>query len=192
MTAMDSHRAAGVVGRRLARMSAGTALAGAALFASWAPASASAIHPNPTGHVIDIGPAPTALPANCPFPNNDASFLVVSGNVVKHDTTNKNGDWGGLTFEGDAIFQEAPYSGFDPVTGNPIDTGPAVQYYEGHLTYWEGGGNNATGQNEGGSTLNFHGTGPLGTLDVHVNGHGTINDNGTPTSNVFNLNASCS
>ena len=156
-----------------------------------AAAGASATHPNPSGHVIDLGPSPTGV-GNCTFANNDASFLVVSGNVVRHDTTNKNGDWGGITFTGDAIFQEAPYSGFDS-NGNPIDTGAPVGLYEGHLTYWTGGGNNAGGQSEGGETVTFHGTAlsGAGTLDIHVNGHGTTNNSGAPTANVLNVSVSC-
>lgn len=155
---------------------------------------ASAVHPPDTaGHVIDLGPSPLGLPANCPFANGDASFVTVGGNAVSHETSNKNGDWGGLTFEGTAIFQEAPYSGFDDM-GNPIDTGAPVQLYEGHLSYWNGGGNNSGGQTEGGATLDFHGTAlaGTGTLDLHVNFHGTANNAGTPTANVQNVNIACS
>jgi hypothetical protein len=162
-------------------------------FAGFAPsASASAIHPDPSGHAVDLGPSPTGV-GNCSFPNNDASFLTVSGNAVKHETSNKNGDWGGITFEGTAIFQEAPYSGFDS-NGNPIDTGSPVQLYEGHLSYWNGGGNNAGGQSEGGFTADFHGTALFGsgTLDIHVNVHGTTNNSGTPTANVTNVSVACS
>jgi hypothetical protein len=156
-------------------------------------ASASAIHPpNPGGHVIGLGPSPTGV-GNCTFANDDASFLTVSGNVVVHDTSNKNGDWGGLTFEGTAIFQEAPYNGFSS-DGNPIDIGPPVHLYEGHLSYWSGGGNNAGGQSEGGFTADFHGTAirGTGTLDLHVTVHGTTNNAGTPTNSVGNVNATCS
>jgi hypothetical protein len=156
--------------------------------------SASAIHPpNTSGQVIDLGPSPAGLPSNCPFANDDASFVTVAGNAVAHDTTNANGDWGGLTFEGTVIFQEAPYSGFDDF-GSPIDSGPAVPLYEGHLSYWNGGGNNAGGQTEGGATVGFHGTalsGP-GTIDIHVNFQGTTNNAGTPTANVANVKVTCS
>jgi hypothetical protein len=160
-------------------------------------ASASAFHPDPSGHTIGVGPSPTGV-GNCAFANDDASFLVVRGNVVLHDSTNKNGDWGGMTFEGDAIFQEAPYSGFDD-NGNPIDTGAPVGLYEGRLTYWAGGGNNVTGQSEGGFTLTFHGTAVdgAGTIDIHVTAHqtlvhGTVASSGTPTANVGNVKVSCS
>jgi len=160
-------------------------------------ASASAFHPDPSGHTLGLGPSPTGV-GNCPFANDDATFLVVSGNVVLHESTNKNGGWGGLTFEGDAIFREAPYSGFDD-NGNPIDTGAPVALYEGRLTYWEGGGNNATGQSEGGLTATFHGAAinGVGTVDIHVTAHqtlvhGTVDSPGTPTANVGNVNVSCS
>ena len=175
---------------------AGAAAAALAIgsFAVFAPnVFASAGHPPTTsGHVIDLGPSPVGVPSNCPFANNDASVVTVGGNAVSHDTSNKNGDWGGLTFEGTAIFQEAPYSGFDQF-GNPIDTGPPVQLYEGHLSYWEGGGNNAGGQSEGGFTLDFHGTALSGTgkLDLHVNVHSATNDKGNPTANVANVSVTC-
>ena len=169
------------------------AVGGSAVFAS--AGSATAVHPpNTSGHVIDIGPSPVGLPQSCTFANNDASFLTVSGNVVSHDETNKNGDWGGVTFEGTAIFQETPYNGFDPNTGAPIDTGPPVQLYVGRLSYWSGGGNNDGGQTEGGFTADFHGTAleGTGTIDLHVTGHGTTNNAGNPTSNVANVKLSCS
>lgn len=156
-------------------------------------ASAAAMHP-PTvaGHTIELGPSPVGV-GNCTFANNDSSFLTVSGNAVSHETTNKNGDWGGITFEGTAIFQEAPYDGIDS-SGNPIDIGPPVQLYEGHLSYCNGGGNNAGGQSEGGFTVDFHGTAlsGSGTLDIHANVHGTTNDSGKSTANVGNVSVACS
>jgi hypothetical protein len=154
-------------------------------------AFASASHPNPAGQVIELGPSPTGVPANCPFPNQDASFQVVGGNEVSHGSSNKNGDWGGNTFEGTATFQEAPFSTLDS-NGNPIDSGPPVPYYTGHLTYWSGGGNNASGQAEGGFTLDFHGSGPDGSLALHVDVHQTANDHSTPTANVQNVSITCS
>ncbi len=174
------------------RKMASTVAAAAAL--AMIPASgafAAAFHPNPAGHTIDVGPSPTGVPANCPFTNEDASLLVVDGHAVSHDTSNKNGDWGGLTLTGTAIFQEAPYSGFDTM-GNPIDTGAPVPFYEGHLSYWEGGGNNAAAQTEGGFTLDFHGSGPAGSFDLHVNTHQTTNNSGTPTASVANVSVTCS
>jgi len=154
-------------------------------------ALASAIHPNPVGHVIDVGPSPTGVPGNCPFANGDASFQLVSGNVVVHNSSNKNGDWGGVTFEGTAIFQDAPFSGFDSM-GNPIDIGPPVALYEGRLTYSIGNGNNAGGQGEGGMQVDFRGSGPGGSLVLHVNAHMTTNNGGTSTANVVNVNFTCS
>ena len=53
----------------------------------------------------------------------------------------------------------------------------------GHLTIWNGGGNNATGQGEGGETLNFTGS----IVTIHVNFHQTSNASGTPTANVLNV-----
>lgn len=174
------------------------AAAAAVLFASSSTllampgASAAAFHPDPSGHVIELGPSPTGV-GNCTFPNDDASFLTVSGNVVVHDTSNKNGDWGGATFEGTAILREAPYSGFDSF-GNPIDTGAPVDLYEGHLSYWSGGGNNAGGQTEGGFTADFHGTAMSGSgsIDIHVSVHSTTNDSATPTANALNVSVTCS
>jgi len=169
------------------------ATAGTSMFLAIPGAFASAGHP-PTvyGHIIDIGPSPDGI-GNCTFANNDASFFTVTGNAVAHDTSNANGDWGGLTFTGTAIMREAPYSGFD-TNGNPIDTGAPVPMYSGHLTYWNGGGNNSTGQTEGGATLDFHGTSLTGsgTLDIHVTFHGTTSASGQMVGNVQNVVVSCS
>ena len=131
------------------------------------------------GLPIDIGQAPTGLPASCPFPNDDANFVFLSGNGVQHESVNKNGDWGGMTAEGTAIFFEN-----NGKTNTPL--------YEGHLTLWGGGGNNSQLQNEGGQTLDFHGTGPGGSLSIHANFHTTVNAKGSMTSNVLNVNISCS
>jgi hypothetical protein len=159
--------------------------------------SASATHSQSTaGNTIDLGPSPTGLPSNCPFANDDASFLTVGGNAVEHDTTVVHdgilADWSGFTFEGTAIFQEAPY-GFDE-NGNPVDTGPPVPLYEGHFTFWNGGGNNFGGQTEGGATADFHGTAlsGTGTIDIHVNFQGTTNNAGNPTASVANVSVTCS
>lgn len=180
-------------GRSLGAATAALLFASGSTFLSMPGALAAAGHPNPVGHVIDIGPDPVGLPGNCPFPNNDASFLVTSGNAVGHETSNKNGDWGGFTFEGTVTFRETPYSGFDS-NGNPIDTGAPVSLYTGHLTYWEGGGNNATGQNEGGGTVNFSGTSLSGsaTLRIHANFHGTMSSSGNTVGNVLNVSVTCS
>ena len=138
-------------------------------------AFAAASHSDPTGMVLDIGSSPTGVPANCPFANGDAAFTISSGNAVIHDSTNKNGDWGGSTITGQAVFSE---------DGTPL--------YSGHLTTWQGGGGNIQGQNEGGETLTFHGTGAAGSLDLHVNFHGTVSASGNMVGNVVNVNVTCS
>jgi hypothetical protein len=60
------------------------------------------------------------------------------------------------------------------------------------LTEWGGGGNNAAAQTEGGFTLTFNGSGPAGTLTIHVTSHTTTNNSGTPTATVQNVNVTCS
>ncbi|MCU1494244.1 MAG: hypothetical protein JWO62_2008 [Acidimicrobiaceae bacterium] len=154
------------------------ALLGATAAAVLLPASAafaSAQHSSAAGLTFDIGPSPAGLPSNCPFGNGDANFVFLNGNTVSHDTTNANGDWGGDTAEGTAVFYEG-----------------TVALYQGHLTIWNGGGNNAKAQSESGLTLDFSGTGAGGRLTIHANAHGTTNAAGTPTSNVLNVNISCS
>jgi hypothetical protein len=129
------------------------------------PAGATAQTGDVTGLTMDLGPLPA--PANCPFgQTDDASFTMLSGHGVMHDSTNKNGDWGGETIEGIAQFT----------------VGSAT--YTGHLTLWGGGGNNAVGQNEGGETLSFHGTGSSGTLDVHFIGHSTTSASGNQSGHM--------
>lgn len=158
---------------RSAGAAALTAAAAIGLYAS--PAFASAQTGSvPAGTPFDIGPSPVALPSSCPFPNEDANFVFLSGNEVQHGTMNANGDWGGMTMEGTAVFYEN-----------------STPWYQGHLTIWQGGGNNAKAQSEGGLTLNFSGTGPAGTLQLHVNFHGTTNATGQPTASVQNVSASC-
>jgi hypothetical protein len=130
------------------------------------------------GLTMDLGPTPS-LPSNCPFPNQDANLIFLDGHAVNHDTSNKNGDWGGFTAEGTATFYES-----DGTTNTP--------WYTGHLTVWGGGGNNAQSQGEGGSTMTYHGTGAAGNLDIHANFHSTFNAAGTPTANVLNVNITCS
>ena len=137
-------------------------------------AFASAQHINLAGVPFDLGPSPTGV-GNCTFPNADANFVFISGNGVSHDTSNKNGDWGGMTAEGTATFYE--------------DTTPL---YQGHLTIWGGGGNNAKAQTEGGETLDFNGSGSSGTFRLHVNFHETTNASGKSTANVVNVNVTCS
>lgn len=159
-------RSAGAVGA--------AGLVAAAVGLSATPAFAAAQTGSAAGFPFDLGPSPVGLPASCPFANGDANFVFLSGSTVQHDTANKNGDWGGATAEGTAQFYE--------------DSTPL---YQGHLTLWEGGGNNAQAQTEQGFTLDFHGSGPAGTLHIHVNGHGTTNAHGVQTANVQNISISC-
>jgi hypothetical protein len=149
--------------------------------AAFADSSTQHMHSNGSaaGTPIDLGPNASGLPSNCPFPNDDANLVLIDGNSVSHGTMNANGDWGGGTTEGTATFYEN-----DGTTNTP--------WYTGHLTTWDGGGNNAKSQNEGGDTLTFHGTGAAGTLDIHANFHSTFNAAGTPTANVLNVKITCS
>lgn len=128
------------------------------------------------GMPFNLGPSPAGLPPSCQFDNNDANFVFQSGTGVFHDTTNNNGDWGGATFQGTAVFYE-----------------DSTAIAQGHLTVWEGGGTNYPnqGQTESGLTANFTGTGPGGTVQIHVNGHMTSNAQGQPTADVTNVQVSC-
>lgn len=134
-------------------------------------AQATAVTGSAAGMTLDLGPSPVGLPSNCPFPNGDANLLFLSGNTVSHESTNNNGDWGGMTAEGQATF----FEGTTAIT-------------TGHLTVWGGGGNNARGQNEGGFTLNFTSS----SLTIHVNAHQTTNANGAPTASVDDVQVVCS
>jgi hypothetical protein len=126
------------------------------------------------------GPAPpfVTVLGNCPaFLFTDGWILnFVTGNAVFHDTTNKNGDWGGFTAEGPAV----------------LASSDGTAQYAGHATEWGGGGNNSGGQTEGGFTLNFNGSGLAGAISIHVNQHSTTNNGGTPTSNTLGAVVSCS
>jgi hypothetical protein len=135
------------------------------------PAFATAQTGSVAGMTFDLGPSPVGLPSSCNFPNADANFVYLNGNGVFHGTSNKNGDWGGQTAEGTAVFYE--------------DT---TQIAVGHLTIWGGGGNNAKGQTEGGLTLNFTSS----VVSIHVNAHQTTNASGTPTANALNVQVTCS
>ena len=136
-------------------------------------AQAAAVTGPAAGMTFDLGPSPVGLPPSCQFPNADANFLFLAGSAVFHDTSNKNGDWGGETVQGPAVFFE-----------------DSTAIATGHLTIWGGGGNNARGQNEGGLTLNFASSD--GTVTIHVNFGGTVNANGTPTANHANVQIACS
>jgi hypothetical protein len=129
------------------------------------------------------GPPPPSvtIPANCPsFISTDTwSLDFVSGNSVSHGTTNKNGDWGGSTAEGQAV----------------LTTSDGTIQYAGHLQEWGGGGQNSpdgTNQTENGFTLNFNGSGIAGNISIHANSHTTTNNSGTTTSNVNSANVTCS
>jgi hypothetical protein len=147
------------------------AVVGAATLGVAAPAFATAQTGSAAGLTFDLGPSPTGLPASCSFANGDANFVFLSGNTVSHESSNKNGDWGGGTAEGTAVFYE--------------DT---TQVAVGHLTIWDGGGNNAHSQTEGGLTLNFSSS----SVSIHVNAHQTTNASGTPTANALNIKVACS
>ena len=132
------------------------------------------------------GPPPlfVSVPSNCPaFLSTDGWALnFVDGNAVSHGTLNKNGDWGGFTATGPAV----------------LTASDGTVEYTGHATEWGGGGQNSnpggnpTQQSEGGFTLHFNGSGTAGSVSIHVDQHSTTNNNGTPTSNVFNATVSCS
>lgn len=125
------------------------------------------------------GPAPpfVTVQGSCPaFLFSDNWMLnFAGGNAVFHGTENKNGDWGGFTAEGPAVFT----------------TSDGTVQYTGHATEWGGGGNNSGGQSEGGFTLNFNGTGVAGAISIHVDQHSTTNNAGTPTNNILNATVSC-
>ena len=136
-----------------------------------APAFATAQTFDATGTVFPIDPSPVGLPSNCTFPNDPAHFVFLDGHGVAHDSSNKNGDWGGETLTGTAQFYE---------DSTLIDTG--------HLTIWGGGGNNSKGQFESGTTLNFIGS----VVTIHANFHGTTSASGNNVGNVQNIQVTCS
>jgi hypothetical protein len=143
----------------------------AAALVAAASAGATATTGSAAGMAFDLGPNPFGLPSNCPFPNGDANFLFLGGSTVFHDSSNKNGDWGGQTAQGPATFYE-----------------DSTAIATGHLTIWGGGGNNSQGQNEGGLTLNFTSS----AVSIHVNFHQTVNANGVPTASPANVQVVCS
>jgi hypothetical protein len=147
-------------------------------------------HCNPSDPLCGVNPLLTgppppfvSIPSNCPafLSSDNWSLNFVDGNSVSHGTLNKNGDWGGFTAEGPAVFT----------------TSDGTAQYSGHATAWGGGGQNSnpggppTQQSENGFTLHFNGSGPAGTVSIHVNQHQTTNNSGTPTSNTTNVNVSC-
>ena len=157
-------------------------LGGLALAVATASAG-SALHCNPSSSQCPVGslitgPSPVPLPGNCPswLSTDTWSLDFTDGNAVLHESTNKNGDWGGVTAEGPAAL-----TSFD-----------GTVQYAGHATEWGGGGNNSGGQTEGGFTLTFHGSGIAGSLSIHVDGHSTTNNGGIQTNNFTNVAVSCS
>jgi hypothetical protein len=166
---------------------AGLTCAGA-LGVGVASSSATAQHaPAAALGVQEIGPSPTGISPGCPFGNGDFGVQFLAGNAVFHESSNKNGDWGGNTIEGPAQFGLVVHQADGSLTLTPM--------YQGHLTIWAGGGNNKAGQSEGGETFNFNGLGvsdPTAMLGVHFNTHSTTNNAGTPTANVLNVSITCS
>ena len=179
---------------RLACLAAATiAFSGVAVLAPVASAAPGGGATNGTSH---CDPSTSACPMNlnpafggppppfvmivgtCPAVLLSDNWLLnfVSGSAVFHGTTNNNGSWGGFTAQGQA----------------QLTSSDGTVQYAGHLTEWGGGGNNAGGQNEGGFTEDFTGTGIAGNLAIHANGHMTMNNAGILTASVRNATATCS
>jgi hypothetical protein len=165
------------------------AFGGSAALLPVASASSGTIHVtqhcDPSSNVCGANPVLTGppppfvtIPANCPqFLSTDAWVLAfTSGHSVGHDTSNRNGDWGGFTAEGQA----------------DLTTSDNTVQYSGHLTEWGGGGYNSGAQTEFGFTLTFNGSGIAGNLSIHVTGHSTTNNNGTTTKTFQNVTVTCS
>lgn len=126
--------------------------------------------------------APASCTALVALPAAIASDDV---NGVQHGTGNNNGFWGGETYTGPATV----YSLND-------DGSLGAAQYTGHVTEWDGGGQNSiagTNQTEFGTTLSFHGTSvtdPSQTLHLHADIHQTTNNAGTTTASVMNISCS--
>jgi hypothetical protein len=161
--------------------SAGVVGAGSAAFAGQ--------NQHVNGLVFPLGGGGSGPPPGCPIQTGPNAIVSTGGNGVMHESTNKNGDWGGQTYEGQAVLEYVP-GGFD-ANGNPV--GSVTPLYEGHVTLWGGGGNNKAGQTEGGLTLTFQGTAivgagaPSATIHIHIDGHMTTNNGGTPTASSMNV-----
>lgn len=163
------------VTRRMTMLAIGTGVAVVASSTAPAYASSAAQHgPATLLNPVVSGPGPS-VPANCPFSSDDLTLNFVDGNAVFYGTENANGDWGGANAEGSAVFSSH---------GTPL--------YQGHLSVWFGGGNNAGSQTEFGFTMDFHGTGAGGSLTIHASQHQTTNNSGTPTADASNINITCS
>ena len=142
-------------------------------------------HCDPSTAACGVNPVIVGPPASfvtivgtCPvfFLHDNWQLNFVSGSAVFHGTANNNGSWGGFTAQGQA----------------QLTSPDGTVQYAGHLTVWGGGGNNAGGQTEGGSTLDFTGTGIAGNLTIHANGHMTTNNAGTTTVSFRSGTATCS
>ena len=136
---------------------------------------------------VFVGPPKAGVVApNCPpfLSIDNWTLSFTGGNSVAHFTANNNGDWGTGTSEGPAVLA---------TSGGTVE-------YAGHLTEWFGFGENTQSppnspppnQARQGFTLTFNGTGPAGSISIHVDNHQTQNNNGIPTANTSNANASCS
>ena len=175
--------------RRVLRVAgAGVLAASLAVMVTAVPAFAGQTQ-HVTGIVFPLGGGGSGPPPGCPVQSGPNAIVSDTGHGVFHGETNKNGDWGGQTFEGTAVLESVP-GGFDG-NGNPV--GPVTPLYQGHLTVWGGGGNNAAGQTESGLTLTFHGTAvagspaPSATIDIRLDGHTTTNNSGATTANFMNI-----
>lgn len=161
-------------------------------------ASAKATHPSFKTFIFALGQAPPGLiPKSCDALVNvtDAfGFLIANGNAVTHTETNKNGGWGGETFEGTATFEETSTLSFTNTTQGSVQAAfaEATHLASGHLHLWGGGGNNAKGQAETGFTLQFHGTTSSGaSITIHINSHSNVSASGK-THTHSNTSVSCS
>jgi hypothetical protein len=132
------------------------------------------------------GPAPgwVDVGSTCPAWIADGVWMLnyTGGNSVQHFTTNKNGDWGGMTATGPA----------------ELTAPDGTLAYTGHLTQWYGAGQNSnpggqpTQQSATGFTLTFNGSGPAGTISIHANTHQTTNNAGTTTASTLSGRVTCS
>ncbi len=78
-------------------------------------------------------------------------------------------------------------------TASGLGAAPAFgALYQGHLAVWMGGGNNGHAQSENAFALDFHGSGAVGTLSMHIDAHGSTNDRSVQTANVQHVDISCS
>jgi hypothetical protein len=129
-------------------------------------------------------PLPTyvTIAPNCPSLISSGTWTLdfVSGNAVSHQTSNKNGGWGGASAEGPAVLTA---------------TSDGAVQYSGHLQNRGNSGNNSlTGNNQSVNdfTLDFNGSGTVGSISIHVNNHVTTDNSGAVTSLFETGSISCS